>query len=240
MTAQDIINAAFRILSVKGSGENVTFDEANDALAALNTLLDSWSADNLCQLGLKTEGFTLTPGTPIYTIGIGQTFNTPIPVTGITSAFMRDINNYDYPVKVITQDEYYSLTDVAINTSTALPYKLFYDPGLAQQTSPAGTIYVYPAPDQAYTLFIESEKYFTNFVALTDAFTFPPYFERALKYALANEIAPEYGTDLSASAYNSYLDAMRIMKTKNSRQLVSQTDFPSRRIGGNNPYTFGR
>ena len=42
-TAQTIIDGAFRLLQVKSSDVIITADEANDALEALNQMIDSWS-----------------------------------------------------------------------------------------------------------------------------------------------------------------------------------------------------
>jgi len=44
-TARDVINRSLRILGVLASGEAATASEANDALVALNSMIDSWQAD---------------------------------------------------------------------------------------------------------------------------------------------------------------------------------------------------
>ena len=46
-TAQTIINGALRLLQVASSDVILTADESNDALEALNQMIDGWSNDSL-------------------------------------------------------------------------------------------------------------------------------------------------------------------------------------------------
>lgn len=195
-SAQDIIKAAMRVLGLLAKSETPTADELQDGFQALNFMIDSWSAKRLISTALIKENFPLTANKQSYVIGVGGDFNTVKPIM-ISSAYYTDNNGIRYPLAIYTRAQYDSFDDA--DFVQAPPSGIFYDPGQIQQSTQMGTIYVFNIPDSSrpYTLYIQSQKYFTEFVNLTDTVTFPPAYYKALKYGLALEIAPEYGEIVS-------------------------------------------
>lgn len=228
-TAYDIIQKALQKIGVLAEGETATAAQMQDGLDALNMLLDSWSGRSLLTSARIRESFALTANQATYTIGVGAGFNTSKPFE-IVDAFVRDGQNIDYPVGVVSRGVYDAYDDKALTTVTSRPESLFYDPGATQQANHAGTIYLYPTPDgnTTYTLFLESEKPFTTFSALTDTVTFLPAYKRALVYNLAIEMAADYGRAASAEVRAVAGQAMRIVENVNSRnkRMVAGFDFP--------------
>ena len=47
MTAQEMINAALRLINVKATGQTISSEEAADALESLNTMLHEWELNGI-------------------------------------------------------------------------------------------------------------------------------------------------------------------------------------------------
>lgn len=186
-SALDIINGAARLLGVIFKSETLTADEANDGLVALNDMLDQWSNDNLITYAMTLESFALT-GAASYTIGTGGAFNTSRPIN-IASAVVR-LSSVDYPLTIITQQEYQE--DISVkSTTSSIPEYLTYDNGY-----PLGTINMYAIPTSGSTLRILSNKPLSNLSALTTTIDFPPGWKKALRFNLAIDMAGEYGVEI--------------------------------------------
>lgn len=220
MTAQDIITSALRLIGVVAQGESPSSDDAMNGLLALNIMLDNWAARRLLTPGLAKESFTIGPPGKVYAIGPGADFDTVRP-EAVLNAYVRDGNLLDYPLDVITEEEYDRIPDKA--TLAGTPSKLFYDPVGAQ--SAVGAICLYPLPDRAFTLVLESLKPFAEFAALTDSFTFPAAYARAMKYNLAIELAPEYGAEAPPEVAAVARESMQTIRNLNSVVEVARYEF---------------
>ena len=190
-TANTMISRALRLIGVLGQGRR-TLDatEASDGLAALNSMLDSWSIDRSMIYQLLTETHTLTAGTADYSIGTGGTINTPRPVR-IVSAFMRDTANYDYSVEIINKTAYDAYP---LKTTRSRPSFLYYD-----EIYPLAFIrLVYTPSDSSEVLHFTSWKQLQQFANLTTALALPPGYQRAIEFNLAVELQAEYPGSLIA------------------------------------------
>lgn len=185
-TALDIIQRALRTINVLGDGETASASQAQDALDALNDVIASWSNENLMIYVTTKEQFSLISGQAEYSIGIGGNFNTVRPET-IMFAFTR-LNGVDFPLDLWTYQQYDSISLKSLTGS--IPSVLYYEPSY-----PLGKIRIWCAPDSgAQVLYIESLKPLTQLPSLTSVISLPPGYERALRYALAQELMLEYGT----------------------------------------------
>ena len=225
-TALQIITRAMQKSGILTKSESPAADESSDALDALNDILSSWSNDSLCIYARVTESFTLSGGTASYTIGTSQTFNTVRPIF-IAEAHIRQ-STTDYPVEVISDEIYQGITDKAI--SRGIPFWLNYT-----NAFPAATINLYPIPSSALTLYITSEKELTQFSTLATVVSLPPGWKKALIDALAVELSPEYGQQITpamvAAAKESKGSIMRaVLKTRGMDAL------PTGNIGRFNIY----
>jgi hypothetical protein len=196
-------------------------------------MLDSWAGRSLLTTAQIQENFNLTAFKGIYTIG--PTYGTPPVVSDFTtskpfeiaSAFLRDANGVDYDIVVVERETYDGYSDKKITGEASRPLSLFYDPGPTQQIGQVGTISLYPYPDNSlvYTLFINSEKPFTEFSTLTDTVTFPPVYLRAIIYNLACELAPDYGRNIHPEVFQIAGEAMRIIENINARNKRTLASF---------------
>ena len=239
MLVQDIFIAMMEVIGATTLDEVPEASEMQKCMRHVNLMLDSWSGRSLLQLATIQENFPLVNGQVSYTIGIGGNFNTSKPIE-IVRAFVRDNTNNDYPVDVKTVEIYESYSDKMISISR--PEALYYDPGATQQSVQTGTIFLYPIPDDSSDkLYIDSQKYFTEFVNLTDNVTFTPAYFRAIVYNGAVAIWRPMGRrgtpppDITSQA----TESMRIIENMNAKPMISSIDLPGSKSGGSgyNIYT---
>ena len=120
------------------------------ALAKLNSMIGSLSADGWIAPFITRESDTLVVGTGSYTIGSAGDFNTVRPLE-IKNAYLRDSNNIDYPLDVLMSlSEYNDITD---KTTSGRPTRICY-----LKEYPLGKILTNYLPAEADTIFIESVK----------------------------------------------------------------------------------
>jgi hypothetical protein len=187
MTVQELIKASLRLIGAIATGETPTDAELQDGMSALNLLIKGWSNKAHLVYYETEDTHTLVSGTSQYTIGSGATINTTRPIK-IIRAFVQ-VGNIDYPLDIIGEQQY---REIGIKTYSATPGWLYYNPGYAN-----GEINLYPAGSG--TLYLYSKKVLTTYTALTTSISEPEGLERAMKYNLAIELAPEYGVEPSGA-----------------------------------------
>lgn len=189
MTANDLINSAFRLINVLASGENPSAAESADALNSLNDMVDSWNIERLMIFTITRSLFTLVSGQQAYTLGTGGDFNISRPVK-IDNISIVSLNNPSQPIELPMQ---YMTTDqwqmVPVkNVQSALPTAV-YDDG----AFPLRNLNYWPIPNTAVQTVIYAWTALTSFADLTTNYTFPPGYSKALRFNLALNLAPEYG-----------------------------------------------
>jgi len=184
-TVRQLVTDALSLLKVTESGEAITNSEAQDGMRALNQLIDSWANESYMIYRKVQRTHALTSGTGQYSIGSGATINTTRPVK-ISQAYVRDSNNADYPINCRINNQQWSRI-LLKSLSGTYPEFLYYRPSY-----PNGEINLYPEPGSGLTLYMECWDQFSAYTAITDSIALPPGYERALKYNLAIELAPEY------------------------------------------------
>ncbi len=224
--AQQFIKKALQKAGVIGKSETPTADELQDGLDTLNMMLSLWSARNLVIFAAIEETHVLTAGTYQYTIGTGQTIDTPKPIR-IVGASVRDSNNVDSGVTIVTKEVYDSFGDKAI--AEGRPTHLYFEPGLVQQASPAGRIDIYPKPDLAYTLYFDSYKPLTQIATINTVMTLDPVYDEATLYNLALRLWRDYREDgqlIPADLLGLARDALTVIETLNAKQVQSYIEVP--------------
>lgn len=189
MLVSQLIKAAYLNLGAVDIEDEPTPAQYAQGLLSLNSMIAAWSRARMTLYGLFDESFTLTPGKATYTVGTGGEFNTQWAFL-VENAFIRDANNIDYPLQVITQNQYDSLT---IKDTESRPEYLFYNP----KGYPIGLATLFFVPDAAYTLFWTAQKVITSFASIEDSVGIAPEYEEALEYNLTVRLAPKCGVDLS-------------------------------------------
>jgi hypothetical protein len=215
-TAQTIINGALRLLQVASTDVVLTADEANDALESLNQMIDGWSNESLMLYHVTREQFTCIPAHNPHTIGSSGDFATTVPMN--IEAATVTVGGVDYPILPIDYDDY---AVIKLKTLQNVYPEYFY---LDKSSPVLANLYMYPVPSTASTINLYSRKPLTSFASLTDSVTLPPGYERALKYALAVELAPEYQVSAGQDVIALAIAAKASLKRTNKRPLTLQID----------------
>lgn len=191
LTRNQIIEAALRKLGVLAIGQTPETEQYTNGQIALNALISAFQALGMHLWARKDYTVTLVASQRDYTIGVGQTINTPFPLkiqTAIleltTGGAMREL------VPMAYQDFR------TLNTeSVGIPVNYTYQPKIN-----LGVLSLWPMADSTaasnYTLQLTYQRPFEGFTASTETPDFPQEWQLALIYNLAMTLAPEYGIPL--------------------------------------------
>lgn len=188
LTRDDIINSALRKLVVLSEGVVPTATQTANAAEALNIIVAEFRTLGMEVWARADMNITLVSGQGTYTIGVGQTINTPYP-TFIYSVLLEQ-PPYDTQIEVMQRAK----TDFNLLPfgSTGIPVSYTYQP-----KTNIGELSVWPIPDASVPvgtrLFITYQRPIEVFDAATDNPDFPQEWGNALIYQLALALCDEYG-----------------------------------------------
>ena len=209
-SAGDIINGSLRLLGVLAEGETPSAETSQDALTALNQMIDSWNTERLAIFSTQDQIFTWPPGVISRTLGPSGTFsgNRPIALDG--STFFRDASTgISYGIKIINQQQY---NGIAVKTVTSSYPQVMW----INMTYPDIELYVYPVPLRATEFHFVSVEELTQPVNLATTLAFPPGYLRCFRYNLACEMAPEFGVEPSPQVQRIAMTSKRNLKRVNN------------------------
>lgn len=185
-TAMLIIRDALILCGGLEDDENPAAGQLSHAIRTLNNMVKAFSRKGLKAWKWQEKSLTLVADQASYVIGpTGADYITEYPLT-IANVRRAEVGLDDYPVEIISKAEYYDLVD---KTSTGEPLQVYYDQQLKN-----GRLYVWPAPDQAYTLKFSAKVYIESFISQASLPDFPDEWIEALTYNLAVRLAPLYET----------------------------------------------
>jgi len=205
-TANAIVTASLRLIGAIEAGESMSGSEGADGLIALNDMLDEWNNQNLMQTNRIQLTQTLSASDGSYTFGSGGD-NSTRP-QWIDKAFIRTSSNIDYPIRIIGNDEYSKLSFKT--TTSDYPFNLYY-----RAEYPLGVVELYPVPSTTNTLVLEIPAQFASISTLATSVDLAPGYIKCLKYALAIELAPDYGKEASPTVQRVAAKSMAWIKRVN-------------------------
>lgn len=209
-SAGDQINAALRLLGVLAEGETASADTAQDALNALNQMIDSWSIERLSVFNTIDQVFTWPASTISRTLGPSGDFVGVRPVLLDDASYFRDPSTgVSYGIKFLNQQQYNA---IAVKTVTATYPQVMW----VNMDFPDVTMNVYPVPLRDLEFHFVSAKELTQPATLATQLAFPPGYLRAFKYNLACELAPEFGVEPSATVQRIAMTSKRNLKRINN------------------------
>lgn len=209
-TAADQINGALRLIGVLAEAEAPSAAMAQDALTALNQMIDSWNTERLSVFSTIDQVFNWPSSTRIRTLGPTGDFVGQRPVQLDDATYFRDAStNVSYGIKMINQEQY---DNIAVKTVTSTyPQVLWYN-----ATFPDIEIYIYPVPSRVLEFHFVSVEKLTEPATLDTVLAFPPGYLRAFRYNLACELAPEYGVEPSPQVRRIAMYSKRDLKRINN------------------------
>jgi hypothetical protein len=208
-TAGDIIYGALRLIGQLAEGEVPSADTAQDALAAMNMMIDSWSTERLAVYATQDQTFTWPAGQATRTLGPTGDFVGLRPVLLNDATYYVDPQGLAFMPAIINEAEYNA---IVLKTVTSTYPQVIY----AEATNPDATYRVYPVPTQALVWHFISVLELSQPASLGTELIFPPGYLRAFRYNLACELAPEFGVEPSPQVTRVAMVSKRNLKRINN------------------------
>jgi len=209
-TAGDQINGALRLIGQLAEAETPSAATSQDALAALNQMIDSWNTERLAVFSTQDQVFDWPPNVLSRTLGPSGDFvgNRPILLDDSTY-FIDTASGISYGIKIINQQQY---DGIAVKTVTSTYPQVIW----VNMTYPDIEMYVYPKPTKVLEWHFISVEELTKPALLSTTLAFPPGYLRAFKYNLACEIAAEFGVEPSPQVQRIAMTSKRNLKRINN------------------------
>lgn len=209
-TAGDQINGALRLIGQLAEGEQPSVATAQDALNAMNQMLDSWSTERLAVFSTQDQVFTWPSNVLSRTLGPTGDFVGNRPVLLDDSTYFKDPSTgVSFGIKIINQQQY---DGIAVKTVTSTYPQVIW----INMDYPNIDMYIYPKPTRALEWHFISVTELDQPATLDTVLSFPPGYMRAFKYCLACEIAAEFGVEPSPTVSRIAMSAKRTLKRINN------------------------
>ena len=209
-TAGDLINGSLRLLGVLAEGETPSAETSQDALVAMNQMVQSWNTERLAVFSTQDQVVTWPPSTISRTFGPTGDIVANRPVAIDDSTYFRDpASGISFGLKLINQQQY---NGIAVKTVTSTYPQVMW----VNMTYPDIEMYVYPVPTKVLEFHVVSVDELTQPVNLATDLAFPPGYLRCFRYNLACELAPEFGTEPSRQVQRIAMTSKRNIKRINN------------------------
>lgn len=228
--ANDYVAGALRLIGAYAAGEPLDPEDASDGLTALNQMIRSWQNERLMFPAVIRQGpYSLTQGIQNYYVG--QPLPNPLPAgyaaltpTGSANGIPRpqriercgiitQINSaqpLELPMDLLTEVQWLAIPTK--NVSSTLPLKVYPD-----LEWPLMTLFVWPIPNAPCQMTIYAwDANLQQFPDQVTQILFPAGYERALRYNLAVELAPEFNKEASQSVQGIAVSSKAAIKSFNS------------------------
>lgn len=229
----ELIYAAGRLCGLlTEGGRGLSASESADGLLCLNSLLDSWQAEQRLVYAEVGYNFTMVANQASYSVGLSGTPDISIQrPEKLERVGLRMIGTttpvVEVPLRLYNRQEWAALTPKAL-TST-MPTGAYYEP-----TIPNGTLLPWPIPTQGWQWVLYLWQNLATQTDPTASINLPPGYQSAIEYNLALEMSARWPLRARVSQYTVQraLAAKRNVKVINDPMLLMQADAGSQ---GANP-----
>jgi len=209
-TAGELINGALRLIGMLAESEVPSAATSDDALAAMNQMIDSWNTERLSTFSTQDQIFTWPNNQVHRTLGPTGDFAGNRPVQLDDSTYFKDpTTGISYGIKIINQQQY---DGIAVKSVTSTFPQVMW----INMDYPNIDMYVYPVPTKALEWHFISVTELDQPATLFTDLTFPPGYLRAFRYNLACEIAAEFGVEPSPQVSRIAMTSKRNLKRINN------------------------
>ena len=203
-TALQIIDRAYSLIGFKAAGETLSSEDADYALDALNSMIDSWNTQE--HFIVSVNEVVANVSGQSATVGTGLTFDTARPTAIEKGAFAR-INGVDYPMEEIDRVQYEGITLKTVQST--FPQYFYYD-----GNTDTARVWFYPVPAGSIEVHLPCAVYLTEFADLATNYSLVKGYKKALEYSLAEELAPGIRP----------LDPLIVRNAANARRAIRRTN----------------
>lgn len=232
ITPRTLVTQALRTLEILSEGVDPTSEQASDALALLNELVDAWTAETSFMAVAERNTYTLL-GQAVQTIGATGDLvgNLPGEVTAVAVLSGTD----EEPVDLLDLGEYEAIPDKA--TTATRPWKVRYE-----RTFPNGTLKFWPVPAAGGTLVLYTLVPFASAALTLDtSMALQAGYAKALRLTLAEECASYFGVALPPTLPMRAMEARAVIQRGNTRPRRINTAVAGLPSGGGSwDYRTGR
>ena len=208
LSARQIGTTALLLLGVASAEQPISAFMAQNALEALNTLLDSWATERLLTFTRPKIPLLLEPGRATYTWGVSEP---PADIPGeppvrleLALLTVEDTTpGLEWEVAILDQSTYEAGVTIKQLTSS-YPTAVYLEP-----TRPVANVHVWPVPDHPYTLQLLPWSAHAPYAGWDDVLPWPNGYQRAMQFNLALELAPQYGVEPSPLVLRTAEDSKR-------------------------------
>lgn len=181
--ASDLVTSSLRLLKAIASGETPSTDEALDGFNALIQLLANWSANELTVFATQTLVLSTANGTASYTTAAVTPSTRPVKILS------ADISTggMTFPVEVVGPAQWAATPDKL--DSSPRPRFLYCD-----YAYPTPAFQVAPKPNGIFNINLYCITDLATLASQGTTFDMPEGYLKAIRYNLACDLAPEYGT----------------------------------------------
>ena len=224
MTANDLVTRAMRTLGALDPVEVPTANEMANGFTTLNNMVAMWATEPLTIYTHARTVQALTANTTSYTIGSGGTINIARPLWIVGQKLIVDNTQSTVTEAPIALFDIQAWADIAQKSLTSTqPVGIYYDnnwvAGLAR-------VWPWPVPSVSTTSLVLYTK--TALIEFADQsttdYTFPPGYEKALRYNLALELSAEFNIPVSQVVVMMAADSKGAIKRANSDTSVMMVD----------------
>ena len=209
-TAFDQIKAALRLIGQLAEGEEPSPQAAQDALNAMNQMIDSWNTERLSVFNTQDQVYEWPVGEITRTLGPSGDFVGNRPVLLDDATYYRDPQtNVSFGIKFINQQQY---DGIAVKTVTSTYPQVMW----INMEYPNISMTIYPKPTRTLEWHMISVQELSQPADLATQLAFPPGYLRAFTYNLAMEIAPEFGVEPSNQVKRIAMTSKRNLKRINN------------------------
>jgi hypothetical protein len=209
-TARDQINRTLRLLGVLAEGETSSASVMQDALMAMNQMIDSWNTERLSTFVTQDQVFTWPAGIIARDLGPTGDFVGNRPILLDDATYYRDPGtNVSFGIKFINQQQY---DGIAVKTVTSTyPQVAWVNMGF-----PDVTVTIYPKPTRDLEWHFVSVQELDRPADLSTVMYYPPGYLRAFTYNLAMEFASEFGIEPAKQVQRIAMTSKRDLKRINN------------------------
>lgn len=218
-TAAALIKTSLKKIGVIAHAETPSSAEQTDGLAELNRMIESWSNDGLLVFAETREEFTLTPSTASYTIGSGGDVSTDRPqrIHRALLQLQSTTPKQELPLKMCTLGEW---SDILLKTlESSIPIYCY-----VEGSFPLETFHLWPVPSAAEKVVLYSWKPLATFSTAATSASFPPGYEDAIVYNLAERLCSDYGIPVPFKVEQLAVETLAKIKRMNEKGGILYCD----------------